>query len=86
MTYYNGNPYDSPTELAPLDRFAHDDCLPGSEFTTVMLDDFTAGRTDPVTGCRVYDQVPHRHQREPWHWSPVWGAPEPCYVCGRPVK
>ena len=41
---------------------------------------------DPVTGYRVYDKVPHRHQREPWHWWPVYGAPEPCYVCGLPVR
>lgn len=85
MTYYNGNPQDGPAEGAPLDKVAHDECLPADQFGTVMLDDFTTGRTDPVTGYRVYDQVPHRHQVWPWHWAPVWGQPVPCYVCSRPV-
>lgn len=85
MTYYNGNPYVGPTAAAPLDRFAHDACLPADQFTTVMLDDFSTGQTDPATGYRVYAKTAHRHQVEPWHWSPVWGAPEPCYVCGEPV-
>ena len=86
MTYYNGNPYAGPTEGAPLDKWAHDDCLPADQFTTVTLDDFATGRDCPATGFRDYDQVPHVHQKWPWHWSPVWGAPEPCYVCGQPVK
>lgn len=86
MTYYNGNPYVGPTPTAPLNLFAHDDCLPDSEFTVTMLDDFTTGRTDPQTGYRVYDKIPHRHQNWPWHWSLAWGAPEPCYVCGNPVR
>lgn len=86
MTYYNGNPHAGPTLTAPLDKFAHDGCLPESEFEVVMLDDFTTGRTNPATGFRVYDKVAHRHQRWPWHWSPVWGAPKSCYVCGGAVK
>jgi hypothetical protein len=86
MTYFNGNVYTGPAPGAPGDKFAHDACLPGDQFTTVMLDDFTTGRTDPLTGYRVYDQVPHRHQNQPWSWHPAWGAPEPCYVCGQPVK
>jgi hypothetical protein len=86
MTYINGNVYAGPTESAPLDKFAHDACLPAEEFTTAMLDDFTTGRTDPVTGYRVYDKTPHVHHNWPWHWHPAYGAPEPCYVCGLPVK
>jgi hypothetical protein len=86
MTYYNGNPYEGPTADAPLDRFAHDACLPDSEFTTYMLADLDTGHIDPETGFTTWDKVPHRQQNWPWHWSPVWGAPEPCYVCGRPVK
>ena len=81
MTYYNANVHvKSPTE------FAHDDCLPDSEFTITMIDDFTTGRTDPVTGYHVFDQVPHRHQNYPWHWSPVYGAPHPCKYCNEPVR
>jgi len=86
VTYVNGNVYAGPTASAPLDKFAHDGCLPAECFTTVMLDDFTTGRTDPVTGYRVYDKTAHVHQEWPWHWHPVYGAPEPCYVCGKPVK
>lgn len=86
MTYVNGNVYAGPTESAPLDKFAHDDCLPADQFTVTALSDYTTGRTDPVTGYRVYDTVPHVQQNWPWHWFPVYGAPEPCYVCGLPVK
>lgn len=86
MTYYNGNPYAGPTESAPLDKFAHDACLPADQLETVMLADFGTGRTDPATGYRVYDMVPSTSQRWPWHWSPLWGAPEPCYVCSLPVR
>jgi hypothetical protein len=77
MTYYNGH---------PADKFAHDECLPANQFETVMLDDFSTGRTDPVTGYRVYDKVPHVHQIWPWHWVPVWGALKLCYVCGGSVS
>lgn len=86
MTYFNGNPYAGPTQDAPLDKWAHDECLPADQFSTVMLDDFTTGRTDPTTGYRVYDPVPHVHQNWPWHWAPVWGAPRPCAYCTAPVK
>jgi hypothetical protein len=71
MTYYNGNPYASPTVAAPLDKFAHDDCLPADQFEPVVINGAATGE---------------RQQRSPWHWSPVWGAPEPCYVCTRPVR
>lgn len=70
MTYYNGNPYFPPTPTAPLDKFAHDDCLPESEFTVHTFSD-----DDTV-----------RQQNSPWSWSPVWGAPEPCHYCGNPVR
>jgi hypothetical protein len=70
MTYYNGNPYVGPTPDAPLDRFAHDDCLPEDQFELL-----------PINGVPTV-----RHQRWPWHWSPVWGAPEPCHYCGKPVR
>jgi hypothetical protein len=86
MTYYNGCAYAGPTEAAPLDKWAHDECLPADQLSTVMLADFATGRTDPATGYRVYDMIPHTRQVEPWHWSPVWGAPQPCYVCGKPVR
>lgn len=86
MTYVNGNPQTGPTPGAPLDRFAHDDCLPADQFTTTMLDDFSTGRTGPATGYRVYDRVPHKHQNWPWHWFPVWGAPKPCAYCGKDVR
>jgi hypothetical protein len=70
MTYYNGNPYMPESETNPLDRFAHDGCLPESEFELL-----------PINGVPTV-----RMQRAPWSWSPVWGAPEPCAYCGRPVK
>lgn len=81
MTYYNANVYvESPTE------FAHDDCLPDDQFDTVMLDDFTTGRNDPVTGYRVYDRVPHRQQKSPWNWAPIYGVPHTCKYCGKPAE
>lgn len=70
MTYVNGNVYAGPTASALLDRFAHDDCLPADQLETV-----TMGNGDV-----------HVSQRWPWHWHPLYGAPEPCYVCGQPVK
>ena len=70
MTYYNGNPYYPPTDHAPLDKFAHDDCLPDDQFT---VHKFANGDT-------------LRQQVSPWSWSPIWGAPEPCYVCSLPVR
>jgi hypothetical protein len=88
VTYINGNVYAGPTESAPLDKHAHDGCLPEDQFTVTMLDDFTTGRTDPVTGFRVYDKVPHRHQNWPWHWWPdtMMGPVDAlCCYCGRPV-
>lgn len=86
MTYYNGNPYHGPTPDAPLDKWAHDGCLPDSEFNVTMLDDFTTGRDDPVTGFRVYDKIPHRHQRFPWHWDRIYGEANPCAYCGAPTE
>jgi hypothetical protein len=71
MTYVNGNVYAGATESAPLDKFAHDDCLPASEFEPVIINGQPTGET---------------HQSWPWHWHPVYGAPEPCYVCGKPVR
>lgn len=71
MTYFNGNPYQYPhPSHSPLDKFAHDDCLPDSEFT---VHTFSNGDT-------------LRQQNPPWHWDRVWGAPNPCYVCGHPVS
>lgn len=65
VTYYNANVYrDEPTQ------FAHDECLPDSEFKTTTLSNGDV----------------HRQQRSPWNWAPVYGAPEPCSYCGRPVK
>lgn len=71
MTYLNGNVYAGPTESAPLDKFAHDDCLPADQYEQVIVNGVPTGE---------------RQQRSPWHWWPVYGAPEPCYVCGLPVK
>lgn len=77
MTYYNGNPYYPPTETAPLDKFAHDDCLPDELFDPIVIN----GKTEDENG------EPHgRQQKHPWSWSPVWGAPEPCYACHEPVR
>jgi hypothetical protein len=70
MTYVNGNVYAGPTASAPLDKFAHDACLPASELETVIMSNGDA----------------HTAQRWPWHWWPAYGAPEPCYVCGAPVS
>jgi hypothetical protein len=81
VTYYDANVY-----VATPDKFAHDECLPDDQFDTVMIDDFTTGYNDPVTGYRKYQQVPHRHQKEPWNWSPIYGAPKPCAYCGKPVR
>jgi hypothetical protein len=86
MTYYNGNPYNGPTPTAPLNKWAHDACLPDDQFTTVMLADFTTGRVDTATGFTVYDKIPDRHQNWPWHWSTVYGAVKPCAYCGGPVE
>jgi hypothetical protein len=86
MTYVNGNVMAGPTPSAPLDKWAHDDCLPADQLETFMLDDFSTRRTDPVTGFAVYDKVPHVHQNWPWHWHPVYGGAHPCYVCGKPVR
>lgn len=86
MTYYNGNPYAGPTESAPLDAWAHDGCLPADQFETVMLPDFTTGHTDPGTGYYTWDKVPHTQQLWPWHWSPIYGAANPCHYCGAPTE
>lgn len=86
MTYCNGNPYAGPTPSAPLDKVAHDGCLPADLFTVTMIDDFTTGRTDPKTGFRVYDKVEHRQQAWPWHWAPLQGRPDACFYCGRAVS
>lgn len=86
MTYYNGDTYAGPTASAPLDEWAHDSCLPADQFTVTMLDDFTTGHTDPVTGYRVYGKTEHRHQVWPWHWAPVYGAAKPCAFCGQPTE
>lgn len=70
MTYYNGDPYLGPTPDAPLDKFAHDECLPEDQFRTHTFRD----------GDTLRQQV------RPWHWDRVWGAPEPCCYCGKPVR
>jgi hypothetical protein len=69
MTYVNGNVHAGPTESAPLDKWAHDECLPAEMFGHV-----TMGNGDV-----------HTAQKWPWHWHPLYGAPEPCYACGKPV-
>jgi hypothetical protein len=70
MTYLNGDVYAGPTASAPLDKYAHDDCLPADQLETV-----TMGNGDS-----------HVAQRWPWHWHPSpTGFTNPCYVCGKPV-
>ncbi len=66
MTYYNANVY-----VASPTLFAHDECLPDSEFRPIVIGERDTGE---------------RQQKDPWNWSPVYGAPEPCYVCHQPVK
>lgn len=85
MTYYNGNPYAGPTPDAPLDKVAHDECLPADQFTTTMLADLSQRITNP-DGTVGWIMVPHIQQNWPWHWSPIWGRPRPCYVCGLDVE
>lgn len=70
MTYWNGNVYTGPTESAPLDKWAHDACLPADQFEEHTW------RDGDVT----------RHQVWPWHWARTYGAANPCYVCGRPTE
>ena len=57
MTYYRGNPYKE-----PVTRWAHDECLPDSEFETVDL-------AFPDEPARL-----HRHQINGWNWSPRYHA------------
>jgi hypothetical protein len=54
----------------PITEWAHDDCLPADQLVTATMSNG--------------DQ--HTHQIEPWHWSPVYGRPEPCKYCGKPVR
>lgn len=77
MTYYNGNPYAGPTPTAPLDKFAHDECLPDDQFDPIVIN----GKTKDENG-----EPYGRQQKSPWSWSPTWGAPEPCAYCGKPVR
>lgn len=85
MTYFNGNPYKGPTQDAPLDKWAHDECLPEDQFTVTMLIVNGTAHINPETGFTEWDKEPHRHQNWPWHWAPVWGSPKPCHYCGKPV-
>jgi len=57
-------------------RFAHDTCLPDSEFTTVMRRDYTRGFTND-RGVREYPLELVRQQNPPWSWDYQWGAPAP---------
>jgi hypothetical protein len=71
MTYVNGNVYEGPTSSAPLDRYAHDSCLPAAEYELVVINGRDTGE---------------RHQRWPWHWHPSpTGFTDPCHFCRRPV-
>jgi hypothetical protein len=81
MTYYNANVY-----VAEPTKFAHDECLPDSEFDVIMLANYSDEPFINERGFPEYPKEPHRQQKSPWNWSPIYGAPEPCYVCGRPVK
>ena len=73
MTYYRGNVYTDPSTAG----FAHDECLPDDEFDPIIIN----GQTTDEYG------EPHgRQQKSPWNWSPVYGAPEPCDYCGKPVR
>lgn len=85
MTYYNGNPYIGPTQTAPLDKFAHDECLPDDQFVTMLLPDFTQPYTSQ-NGNVTWVLIAERQQKWPWRWEPVYGSPEPCCICGKPVK
>lgn len=62
--------YNANVYVATPTLFAHDDCLPDDQFTT-----HTFGNGDTL-----------RQQVSPWNWSPIYGAPKPCYVCGQPVS
>lgn len=56
MTYVNGNVYAGPTKSAPLDKYAHDYCLPATEYEPAIINSRDTGE---------------RHQRWPWHWHPA---------------
>jgi len=53
---------------------AHDECLPEDQIDTVTLTRFD-GST-----------YTHSQQKQPWHWAPIWGRPDPCEYCGRAVR
>ena len=72
MTYYNANVYKG----IP-DKWAHDECLPDSEFYQITINGFTVDKDGNPYG---------RQQKSPWVWSPIYGAPHPCYVCGKETK
>lgn len=57
-----------------ITEWAHDDCLPADQLKTVTLTRF-----DGTT-------YTHTHQVAPWHWAPIWGKPQPCKYCGKPVR
>lgn len=82
MTYLKGNVYKE-----PITAYAHDDCLPDSEFETWLIARYD--REDPDQEKLVYDEW--RHQREPWTWWPDYLSSKPveerdrCSYCGEVV-
>jgi hypothetical protein len=63
--------YNANVYVADPDKWAHDDCLPDDQFEPVIINGQDTGE---------------RQQKSPWNWSPVYGAPKSCYICGKPVR